>query len=401
VTLSELRRAMHSYATRFDADVISARDAALVVEDATAIENMAASVKALAAARVAETELWKKNGDRSAAHHLARTTGVSVGRAHETLTTARRLRQLPATSAEALSGTLSAPQTALIADAASVDPKAEARLLERSRAGSVGELRVECARTKAAACDLEERRRRVHEHRCLRAYTDAEGAGNLHMRDNPEVVAEVMAAIDPVRDELFNAARKEGRREPLEAYAADAMVVLSRRVDGANGPKQACRSRAKILVRVDLDALLRGAPITGETCELAGYGPIAVSAVRDLLDTGDPFLAAIATKGEAVAGVAHLGRRPRAHQQSALEWLYPICAVDGCNNLTFLEIDHRKDWAKTKITLLELLDRLCPHHHDLKTTEGWALVEGRGKRAFVPPDDPQHPRNAHGPPVAA
>lgn len=54
-------------------------------------------------------------------------------------------------------------------------------------------------------------------------------------------------------------------------------------------------------------------------CELAGFGPVAASAVRDLMDTGDPFLSAVVTKGEAVVGVAHLGRRPTAHQQTALE----------------------------------------------------------------------------------
>ena len=38
--------------------------------------------------------------------------------------------------------------------------------------------------------------------------------------------------------------------------------------------------------------------------------------------------------------------------------------------------------------------RLCHYHHRLKTTKGWALVEGTGKRDFVPPDDPGHPRQA-------
>ena len=56
---------------------------------------------------------------------------------------------------------------------------------------------------------------------------------------------------------------------------------------------------------------------------MAGFGPVAVSAVRDLLDSGDPFLGAVVTKGEGVVGVAHLGRRPIAYQQTALEWLSP------------------------------------------------------------------------------
>ncbi len=58
-----------------------------------------------------------------------------------------------------------------------------------------------------------------------------------------------------------------------------------------------------------------------------GYGPVAVSAIRDLIDSGDPSLAAVATRGVDVVRVAHVGRRPTAHERSALEWLYPTCAA--------------------------------------------------------------------------
>ena len=65
-----------------------------------------------------------------------------------------------------------------------------------------------------------------------------------------------------------------------------------------------------------------------------------------------------------------------------------------------LERDHREDWSKTKFTVLDFLDLLCHHHHALKTRSNWGLVEGRGKRAFVPPGDPRHPHHAHAPPAA-
>jgi hypothetical protein len=386
--LSELRSAMNKYATHFDPACVSAADAAGVVDDAAAIKNMAAAVEALAAARVAETEIWKQGGDRSAAHDLARRTGTTVGQAKAALETGRKLRDLPATADAAKQGELSAQQAAAIADAASADPDAEGRLLDAAQSGSLGGLRAECARAKANACDSEARRRRIHERRCLRTWTDADGGGHLHLTDNPERIAQLMARVEPVRDATFKQARAEGRREPLEAHAADALhqIVCGHSLGAKNGS-------TKILARVDLPALLRGYPVGDETCELAGYGPVAVSALRDLIDTGDPFLAAVVTKGEEVVGVAHLGRRPTAHQRSALEWLYPTCSALGCNALSFLEIDHREDWAKAQRTVFDLLDRLCSHHHDLKTTQGWALVEGRGKRAFVPPDDPRHPRH--------
>jgi hypothetical protein len=153
------------------------------------------------------------------------------------------------------------------------------------------------------------------------------------------------------------------------------------------------------LVRVDLETLMRGFPVSGETCELVGYGPISVSAVNDLINDGDPFVAAILTKGKHLVGVAHLGRHPTAWQRSALEWLYPTCAAEGCPApAAHLQIDHRIDWAATHITLLDWLDALCPHHHDTKTRHNWSLVAGTGKRPFVAPDDPRHPRHKPPPP---
>ena len=137
----------------------------------------------------------------------------------------------------------------------------------------------------------------------------------------------------------------------------------------------------------------------GEMCDLAGVA-VAPSVIRDLLGSGSAFLAAVIDKGEQVSGVAHFGRRPNSRQETALQWIYPTCAAEGCSQSVRLQRDHRIDWAETRFTLLDLLDLLCPHHHGLKTTKGWGLVEGRGKRAFVPPEDPRHPRHANAPPAA-
>ena len=226
--LSEVREWLAGFAARFDAGLLSGADAAAVMEQAAAIENMAATIKALAASRVADTGVWRRGGDRSAAHHLARTTGSSVGQAVEALHTARRLEGLPELAARARRGELSAAQSAVIAELAVADPGAEVRLLDCSRRASLAELRLECARVKAAAGpDPEQRRARIHRVRCLRSYTDAEGAWNLRARDNPEVGAQVMAALAPIVDRLFRAARAQGRREPIEAYAVDALAVLA------------------------------------------------------------------------------------------------------------------------------------------------------------------------------
>jgi hypothetical protein len=156
--------------------------------------------------------------------------------------------------------------------------------------------------------------------------------------------------------------------------------------------KKMAGSPIRIMVRVDFDALLRGFPIEGELCEIVGYGPVPVSVVEGFMANDNAFLVGLMTKSHQLVGVHHYGRRPNAHQQSALDFLYPCCAVAGCPARAALQYDHREDWSTTKITSFDLLDRLCVHHHGLKTRRGWALVEGTGKRAFVPPDDPRHPR---------
>jgi hypothetical protein len=395
-----VREELSELAGRFDPALVDPRAAAAELDHVTAIKNMAAAFEAGLAARVAETGIWREAGDRSAAEALARRTGVRVRDAQVTIETGRRLAELPATAEAARRGELSAQQTTAIADAAAVDRDAEARLLDQAEHGSLQELRDACAKTKANATDLEARRRRIHDTRHVRSWVDAEGAGHLHLRDNPERIAGVMSVVDRRRDEMVHETRAAGRFESLEAHAADALHEM------VCGDDEAARAKpgTKILVRVDLDALLRGYPLADETCEIAGYGPVAVSAVREMIDTADPFLVAIATKGEQVLGMAHLGRRVNAKQQSALEWLYPTCAVEGCTRSTFLENDHREDWARTKFTLLDWSDRVCDHHHDLKTHHGWALVDGDGKRAFVPPDDARHPghrKRANAPPTAA
>ena len=499
---------MGAWTAPFDAALLSAVDATTVVADAAAIEYMAATVKALAGARVAETGCWRERGARSAADDLARTTGTSVSGARETLNVGRRLASQPQVAAAARAGKLSGAQARAVTDAVEADPSADEDLLERARGMSLRELIDECARVKAAAVDAETRRSQVRAGRRLRSWTDAGGVWHLHAQGNPEDGAQVMSALAPITDEVFAEARGEGRREPIGAYSFDALIRLaveatsppgpedrgssdsdeadndqSSATDGAadadncgppesagfkpggrsngnsressrdasrDGPDEtvwaedvggpaatgraggtgddhsrgasraarpsphrsggdgptggAGRRRAgmgvrhrrgapvKLLLRVDYDCFLRGFPVDGETCELVGYGPVSVSAVRDLVAMGDPFVAAILTRGKAVVGVAHLGRRPNAHQRTALEWMYPACAVRGCPARARLEFDHRIDWSMTHVTMLDTLDRLCEHHHGLKTRYGWALVEGTTKRPFVAPDDPRHPR---------
>jgi hypothetical protein len=77
----------------------------------------------------------------------------------------------------------------------------------------------------------------------------------------------------------------------------------------------------------------------------------------------------------------------------ALLWSQPRCTNQACGRLFHLEIDHRDEWANCQQTVLGNLDPLCAYDHDLKSLHGWSLVHGKGPRAFVPPDHPEHPVN--------
>ena len=61
----------------------------------------------------------------------------------------------------------------------------------------------------------------------MRFSTDAEGGRNLHARGTVDRVSRIEKALAPIIDDLFKTAWAEGRREPREAYAFDALVMLT------------------------------------------------------------------------------------------------------------------------------------------------------------------------------
>lgn len=432
--LAALRQSIGAYAAGFDARRLSVADAAVAVGLCSAIEASAAAMKALAAARVGEGADGSRGGYRSAAEQLADRAGMSPGAARRTLETGRRMADQPEVAQAALAGELSPEQATAVSDAVAVAPDKAAELIDRARHSSLPELNEEVARVKALATNPEERRTARHARRSLRKWTDRDGALQAHLYGHPEDGARLWRMIDPVMRRLnLLRQRAGGERDGLDALEYDALMTVvaaaigrddaelgmadllslglfpqmkARSNTAADAPPDIGKPRTKklagsplrLMIRVDLESLLRGVPIEGELCEIPGYGPVPVSVVEDLVATENPFIIGVITRGQAVCGVYHHGRHPNAAQRSALDFLYPTCAVAGCSARAGLQYDHRVDFASSRITAFDLLDRLCPFHHAQKTRYDWALVAGRGKRAFVAPDDPRHPRRAGSPP---
>ena len=204
-------------------------------------------------------------------------------------------------------------------------------------------------------------------------------------------------ALEPIIDDLFQQSRAEGRYEPREAYAFDALVILAERAqtpntDAACDAEKPRRPKPRYfgLLHASVEALTRGQIEGEETCEIVGVGPVPVRVARELL--GDAILKLVITKGVDVVNVTHLGRGATAAQRVALLWTSPKCANVECSS-QFVQIDHRDPWANTHHTPIDELDHLCPHDHRLKTHDDWSLITGTGRRAFVGPDDLRHPRN--------
>ena len=107
--------------------------------------------------------------------------------------------------------------------------------------------------------------------------------------------------------------------------------------------------------------------------------------------TDGSFLAAVARLARAVPDLASTTRNFGPHQATALAWAQPVCQVAGCNRTAVLQNDHRVDWAIDPVSDLPNADRLCVHHHRLKTHHGYRLEPGTGPRRLLPPDPDEPP----------
>jgi hypothetical protein len=102
----------------------------------------------------------------------------------------------------------------------------------------------------------------------------------------------------------------------------------------------------------------------------------------------DCFLKVLVTKGVDVTAVAHAGRTIPAAVRTAVEAMYPTCAISGCDTRKGLEYDHLIPFAEGGPTTKENLIRLCDPHHDMKTYGRYRLVGGHGNWTLVGPDPP-------------
>ena len=388
--LSAVVACLEEIVTGLDARLLTGEHAAELVGLFAKAERLCHAGKALCARRGDESRAWRQAGYRSAADWLAATSGTSTGQAVATLETAQHLDgALEATRQAFQAGELSAAQAAEVAAAAAADPSAEERLLAAAAYTPLPRLRDQCRRVRAAAlrqghADVYER---IRAGRYLRSWTDAEGASCGQWRLTPDAGATFLAALDARAEEIFAKARKAGRREPPEAYRADALVSLVER--------PATKPSVTMHIRVDHATWVRGWAEPGETCEIVGVGPVPVGVVRRM--ACDAVWRALVTDGVDVSRVSNTQRYVSPALRAALIERDPMCVNPRCGATKGLEIHHYGTaFADGGEVSLKNCARVCGFDHYLLTCCGYRLVGGPGSWRMIGPGEGHGDGNGDG-----
>jgi hypothetical protein len=375
---------LREVSSRINVDVIDGKSAAELVRISEDARRVIDGLRTSAIGRVGTTEAWRVGGSKNSAEWVALHTGTPIYEAQAVVILAGQLRHLPQTVEAMSSGKISTAQAVEVARGATAEPHAEGRLLNLAKSSTVRTLRDEASRVIAAATDEASRHKRIHKNRCLKTWTDQDGAFNLKAQMTVANGALVMAALKPLQDEIFRSARKSGVHERPEAYAADALMGLCEKASNAAPETGACRtettrSNAVMNIRIDYAALKRGHSEDGEICEVAGVGPIPVATATEYL--GEAFLKLLVLDGTEIKTIAHMGRAIPAKLRTAIEERDRLCQVPTCDMTMGLEIDHIVPFAEGGATSLENLVRLCRRHHLQKTHDGYRLVRVEGEGA--------------------
>jgi hypothetical protein len=226
--LREIVDELSGFVRTLDPGELIASDAADLLSCFARAANLAGTGRLLVSPRAAEAGTWRAKGYRSAQEWMAAQAGTSTGAAAEDLATGRRLADCPDTERALRDGDLSREQASAITDAAAADPSADRDLVDKAKGGAdLKSLRAEAKARKAAADpDPDATHRRIHRARRVRTWTDREGAWCASLRGTVADGARVEARLRAATDHVFARARKNGQREPSEAYAFDALIGL-------------------------------------------------------------------------------------------------------------------------------------------------------------------------------
>ena len=404
--VTELVTHLHTLASRFDPDAIPDSDVAGLVVDLGRAGRLVDGMLTRAARRAAETSAHETTGAKDAATLIATATGSSTASAKKMLKTSEQLVDQPDVEKAVADGTLSTDQAVVVSETVADAPEKTGELIGDATTQTLPELRKKARDIRTAADpDRETTRRRHLTRRAFRSWTETDGEWKAFLSGPGDLGARIEAALRGEHDAVFRTAHAAGQREDDACYRFDALLNLleGHTAEGdagsaAQGPAETPTSetaeaggtvvprprrtgrQTKVIIRVDGSALVRGEVQDGETCEIAGIGSVALSAVKEQIP--DAHITYVITNATDVT-VAHLGRQVTAHQRTALEARGYRCEVPGCTADHLLEIDHVTGWAITKDTRLSDLAWLCMTHHRQKSRRHYRLLGPPGQRIWT------------------
>ncbi len=332
---------------------------------------------------------WSATGARSCAEWLAWRCAMSPGAAREHVRVARRLVDLPRTTALFGRGELSYSKVRAITRLEHVEHEDD--LLGMARDATAAQLE-HVVRGYRSVVRREADQGAAHARRFLRLRDEEDGSVRLSGRLTAEEGAVLRAAIDAARDELWSKQRgtPDAAAEPDEpatagaAGDADALVLLADVALAA--PALVGRSapeRHQVVIHVDAAAL-------------GGVGPgaLAPSVVRRLCCD-----ATLVTALDGGGKSLDVGRRTRAvppAMRRALLRRDGGCRFPGCRATRRLDAHHVEHWADGGATNTANLLSLCRHHHRALHESGFGVrLTPDGTPEFRRPDGtpiPVHPR---------
>ncbi|HEX2052723.1 MAG TPA: HNH endonuclease signature motif containing protein [Actinomycetota bacterium] len=358
------------------------KDAAIGLYDKLVeLERVVSAAKNLAADWVAESGAWWSTPYRSPAHFMAATEAKPVNGTALMLHSVGSMRELPPVEAAYRQGALNDEQAQEVVSAALAAPDQQEYLLQVAEGEALIEFRRECARVRSAALSEDQRQKNAHTRRFMHNWIDADGAFRLSGRFTTEAGAEILSALEPIRQKIADRNSRRGRRGKVShgAAMADSLVDLCRAHNAAPADPLRPAPRASIQVRVDLGALERGHAVPGEVCEVLGVGPVTVDTVRRWMALPQSRLDAILMDERGVRDVVRSGRAAIPTKLLvALQERDRTCVVPGCGEIHDLEIDHVVPVHRGGPTTLHNLCRLCAWHHYLKTHHGYLLKRRLG-----------------------
>ncbi|MDE2878835.1 DUF222 domain-containing protein [Candidatus Palauibacter soopunensis] len=327
--------------------------------------------------RYDEEELW--SGWRSCAHWLNWRAGISLGAARERLRAARRLADLPLTSAEMEKGRLSWSKVRALTRMAT--PENEAQLVEFAlyHTASQVERLVQAWRSAEAAFAARDGTPELAEltdRRHLTVRLTADGMYEVRGLLLPEVGALLVETLDAAGDELHRQERAmklaadTAMGEPDPAAPAPRPTLAPRPTQGerrhdALGAWLGGRAEAK--VQLVVHTVAGGSEILAT--EDGSHVPVGTS--RRLICDAET----VEVKRAPAGSVLDVGRRQRTvgwRLRKALDVRDGGCRFPGCGS-RYTQAHHAIPWSEGGETKLDNLILLCRFHHKAVHEGGWRV----------------------------